>query len=90
MEASRHTFVLTYTVIVLEGKIRTEVILFLFLGGKTCKVAILIEVLLLGMNVVELIRKCVALCRLQQLPVTSSPQVHFKWGEKGIKTFKDN
>ena len=38
--------------------------------------------LLLGMNVVELMRKCVALRRLQQLPVTSSPLVHFKWGEK--------
>ncbi len=37
--------------------------MFCFLG-KTCKVAILIEVLPLGMNVVELMRKCVALCRL--------------------------
>ena len=46
--------------------------LFCFLG-KTCKVAILTEVLLLGMDVVELMRKCVALCRLQQLPDTSSP-----------------
>ena len=44
--------------------------LFSFLG-KTCKVAILTEVLLLGMDVVELMRKCVALCRLQQLPDTS-------------------
>ena len=52
--------------------------LFCFLG-KTCKVAILTEVLLLGMNVVELMRKCVALCRLQQLPDTSSPLVHFKY-----------
>ena len=34
-------------------------ILFCFLG-KTCKVAILTEVLLLGMDVVELMRKCVA------------------------------
>ena len=40
---------------------------------KLVKVAILTEVLLLGMDVVELMRKCVALCRLQQLPDTSSP-----------------
>ena len=28
------------------------------------------------MDVVELMRKCVALCRLQQLPDTLSPNVH--------------
>ena len=55
-----------------ELAIRTELNFVLFLG-KTCKVAILTEVLLLGMDVVELMRKCVALCRLQQLPDTSSP-----------------
>ena len=66
----------------------TEVILFCFLG-KTCKVAILTEVLLLGMDVVELMRKCVALCRLQQLPDTSSPSSILN-GTKGITSFKHN
>ena len=39
--------------------------------------------LLLGMNVVELRRKCVALCRLQQLPVTSFPQSILNGGGGG-------
>ena len=61
---------------------------FVLFLGKTCKVAILIEVLPLGMNVVELMRKCVALCRFQQLPDTS-PQSILNGG-KGITSFKDN
>ena len=54
-----------------------------------CKIAILTEVLLLGMDVVELMRKCVALCRLQQLPDTSSSKSILN-GTKGITSYKDN
>ena len=54
--------------------------LFCFLG-KTCKIAILTEVLLLGMAVVELMRKCVVLCRLQHL----LSLVHFEWDKRDNK-----
>ena len=67
-----------------ELAIRTELNFVLFLG-KTCKVAILTEVLLLDMNVVELMRKCVALCRLQQLPDTSASKSIVNGGKRDNK-----